>query len=518
MLAKTPPRGLFSRFRDGVARSLLYTAEYLGGGDSTQLLGFGLNGPNSSDGIEAGRAGRRLKNWNPSRVNLNTLMYSAGRTTLARARYLSRNNPYAVSAVDSFKSNLIGAGIVPTWKDERISKLFEAWRPHADSENVSDFFGFQRRVAGELFVAGECFIRRRPRYLSDGFPVPLQLQIIPAEQLPIEYNMLMANGNRVRQGVEYDKIGRRVAYHFWKVHPGDITQSQFLGQKVIVPATEILHIHDPIEAQQIRGWSRLTPTIVTLFTLDLYDDAELERKKTAALFSLFVRRPDEEGQFFADAMQKMEDKEQERDEVTLAPGSAQMLLPGEDVTVANPADVGPNYDAFQYRNLTRVCAALGLPYAGVTGDHSRANYSSQRSAILEMQRRFEAVQSSVMVHQLCRPIEAWFLQAALLAAAVSLPQDGSPEILGSFERAGWIPPRWDWVDPLKDIQAEAEAVNNGFKARSQVIREFGEDPVATDMAAAEDKKRQDKLGLKFAATEPKLPPQQGEPAKQKAET
>jgi capsid protein len=62
-----------------------------------------------------------------------------------------------------------------------------------------------------------------------------------------------------------------------------------------VPANQVLHIFDPLEAGQIRGLSRLTPAIVTLWMLDLYDDAERERKKTAALFSVFITRPDPDG-------------------------------------------------------------------------------------------------------------------------------------------------------------------------------------------------------------------------------
>ncbi|WP_414633806.1 phage portal protein [Paracoccus marcusii] len=31
------------------------------------------------------------------------------------------------------------------------------------------------------------------------------------------------NGNRIRCGIEFDGIGRRVAYHFRRRHPGDST-------------------------------------------------------------------------------------------------------------------------------------------------------------------------------------------------------------------------------------------------------------------------------------------------------
>ncbi len=58
-----------------------------------------------------------------------------------------------------------------------------------------------------------------------------------------------------------------------------------------MPASEVIHILDPVEAGQLRGVSRFAAAVVKLFTLDLYDDAELERKKTAAMFAMFITSP-----------------------------------------------------------------------------------------------------------------------------------------------------------------------------------------------------------------------------------
>jgi capsid protein len=98
--------------------------------------------------------------------------------------------------------------------------------------------------------ASEVFVRLRPRYISDGLSIPLQLELLPSEQLPLWLTMPLSNGNWIRQGIEFDKIGRRVAYHFWRVNPGDITQAPKFGERVRVPANQILHIFDPLEAGQ----------------------------------------------------------------------------------------------------------------------------------------------------------------------------------------------------------------------------------------------------------------------------
>lgn len=460
----------------------------------------------SNSGLEAGRFARRLSGWLPSRSHINTLISSSGRTTLARARFLVRNNPYGAGAVECFAANTVGAGIVPSWvlaQERKVHKqglqdLWKRWTDEADADGVSDLYGMQRRIAREYFIAGECFLRKRPRYLKDGLSVPLQLQMLPSEMCPVEYTMPLDNGNWLRQGIEFDAIGRRVAYHFWRAHPGDMTDLPKQGQITIVPASEVLHIFDPVEAGQVRGLSRLTPAIVSLWMLDGYDDAEMERKKTAALFCSFITRLDPTGELFDKAKEDAAKAGDGNATVTLEPGGMRVLLPGEDIKSAAPADVGPNYEAFQYRQLTRICAALGLPYAGVTSDMMRANYSNTRAALLEMRRRVESFQHGVMVFQGCRPIANWWLAGAALANAIDLP--GYVDRPGDYRNINWIPPRWDWVDPLKDRQAEVIAVDAGFKARSHVIEAEGMDAAEVDARIAEDQERAKALGIIFSGT------------------
>jgi capsid protein len=89
-----------------------------------------------------------------------------------------------------------------------------------------------------------------------------------------------------------------------------------------------------------------------------------------------------------------------------------------------------------------------------------------------------------------------------------------------YQRAKWIPQRNDWVDPLKDRQAEKLAVDAGFKSRSDVIEAEGFDPEENDRRIAADKDREEQLDLIFpvvyaAATQPLAPSEQA--AKDEAE-
>jgi capsid protein len=59
---------------------------------------------------------------------------------------------------------------------------------------------------------------------------------------------------------------------------------------VRVAAAEIIHLFRPLRPGQIRGEPWLARALVKLNELDQYDDAELVRKKTAAMFAGFITR------------------------------------------------------------------------------------------------------------------------------------------------------------------------------------------------------------------------------------
>ncbi len=73
--------------------------------------------------------------------------------------------------------------------------------------------------------------------------MPLQLQMLPSEMLPLNRTRVTPGGNTIRQGIEFDAIGRRVAYHFLRRHPGDMNDPGLVGDIVRVPASEIVPHH-----------------------------------------------------------------------------------------------------------------------------------------------------------------------------------------------------------------------------------------------------------------------------------
>lgn len=463
-------------------------------------------------GFEGASEAPRLSPWVPSRLHINAFMSNEGPRLRARVRQLIANTPHGSNASETFAAYAVGTGITPAPRldsaDQRkaIKEAFNDWTDEADADGLTDFYGLQTLAARAMFDAGECFARLRPRRVEDGLSVPLQIQLLESEQLDQSFSEDLGNGSYIRQGIEFDAIGRRQAYHFFVRHPGDNDPRGFSLDRTRVPAAFVLHLFKPIRPGQIRGKPFLTAGMVKLHDYDEYDDAELNRKRGAAMNMGFIKTALGEP---ADGLPGLVDGQQAdpygNAGVVMEPSTMHVLPPGKDVTFNEPADVGPNYEAFQYRNLLALCASMGLPYHSVTGDTAKANYSSLRAALVELKRRIEQFQHETLVFQFCRPIYQGWLTAAILNGTVSLPQFARRQRV--YMRCRWIPPRWDWVDPLKDVQAEALEVANGFKPRSEVIYERGEDPEDVDAQIAADHAREAELGLDFSKA-----PQAGDPA------
>jgi capsid protein len=61
----------------------------------------------------------------------------------------------------------------------------------------------------------------------------------------------------------------------------------------------------------------------------------------------------------------------------------------------------------------------------------------------------------------------------------------------------WLPTKWDWVDPLKDANAEIAQIEAGLKSRTQAIAERGYDAERVDRDIAAECARERALGLDF---------------------
>jgi capsid protein len=100
-------------------------------------------------------------------------------------------------------------------------------------------------------------------------------------------------------------------------------------------------------------------------------------------------------------------------------------------------------------------------------------------------------------------IQSWFIDAFLeklypvwvqmsaLSGKVKVPY----EEIDRYIAPEWQPRRWDWVDPLKDVQAKIMELKNGLTTRTRICAEQGIDFEDILEEIKREKQLMDKYGV-----------------------
>lgn len=181
-------------------------------------------------------------------------------TLRRRSRLEEQSNPIASRTVDIIVSSVVGSGIKPVILDEDLAALWDDWEPEMDAEGIAvNFTGYQRLSVAEIVVAGEVLGILRPRFASDGLAVPLQVQLVPSEHLPVKDVNLPATASC---GIEFDAIGRQKTYWLYDLNP---TEARNLGKSPTlrpVPGGSVVHSYFARRGGQIRGMPMMASALL----------------------------------------------------------------------------------------------------------------------------------------------------------------------------------------------------------------------------------------------------------------
>ncbi len=446
-------------------------------------------------------------------------------TLRSRSRDLGRNNPIAVGARQTSKSNVVGTGLrvraklnhkllgiteeaAETW-ERRTETLFDLWASNklSDITLTQNFYEQQGLVFNTTFESGDTFILRRTPKKS-GSIVPLALNIVEADQCGTPD--VLKNDYYMRDGVRIDDDGAPVSYTFFTDHPGDSPTYAANGYRE-VPAfgkrsgeQMVLHVFDRLRPGQNRGIPALAPVIEILKQLDRYSEAELMKAVVSSFFTVFLKTAGDDG--LAPATPPGAYPGFGANEITMGPGTVVDIGSDEDITTAQPANTS-NFDPFFKSVVQQIGVALSIPFE-LLMMHFEASYSASRAA-LEMAAQFFKDRRTWLVRSFCAPVYEWFIASAINAGLINAP--------GFFEdpvrRAAWLGSQWIGpariiLDPLKEWKAEAEAVSLGARTIEAVIIERGGDDFeqTTAQRAREHKARAE------AKLEPEILTQEGQSA------
>ena len=432
---------------------------------------------------EAATTNRMTSDFGVSIASANAQILNSRIAAVARARTLERDNPYAWRALQLFQNNVGGdapfklemklgttdASGKFTKDKEANDKVKAAWKKAGEIENAT---------VRQDMTRDEAYWQAIVAFIRDGGVLWRSYTAFPNNDFkyafePIEVDRLdhwlnrpaVGTANEIQFGIERNRYRAPVAYHILTRHPGDVfAYSSQPRYRERVMAQDITFMQDiRTRAGQDVAMPRFSSVITGLHRLDQYDIAEMSAAITASCYAGFLVRKMQQGTEFQGDTQT----EDGQKEINVEPNVLFELDSMQDFKAWNPTHPTEAYDPFTKQNIRRAAVGMGLSYFSLSEDFTGISYASGRMSLLENRREFKKLQSHFKANMVVPHFRKW-LKYALLTGQIDLPMSRYDEICDAAE---FIATRWEWVDPLKDGQANILNIEAGLDSRDRVIAE-----------------------------------------------
>lgn len=417
-----------------------------------------------------------------------------------RSRELVRDNEYARRYMNLLKTNIVGEGFRLQVKarnsdgalDYAGNTIIEnAWKrwgrlgtPTADGR--MSWLDCQKFVVEGLARDGEVFVKiLRGNKYHDGFG----LQFLEADLIDEKKNDVLQNGNQIRMGVEIDKAHKPVAYYVLTAHPGDRYYHNSQSEKHIrVPAEEIIHIYMPTRTHQTRGEPFMVSAMSALKHMQAFREAEVIAARISASKMGILTTPGGE-EYIGD-----DTHENYMPVIDVEPGSFHQLPSGYSMEMWDPKHPSTGFGEFESAMLRGVASGLNISYAALSNDLSSVNYSSIRQGALDERDGYRSLQMFVTQH-FVEPVFRQWLMSAMDFGSIPIPANRFDKF---SDQTYFYGRGWNWVDPLREIQAAVVGLNSGVLSLSDISANYGRDAEETLSKIARDKELAEQFGLEYA--------------------
>jgi capsid protein len=361
--------------------------------------------------------------------------------------------------------------------DARLEALFDWWtRPEkCDAAGRHSLYRMIRLVEQCRTVDGDAFLLK----LNNG-----TLQAIEADRVLDPGTDV---SGRWVHGVDVDAAGRALRY---AVHRRGSLGRMELDQ--VVDARDVLACGYYDRIDQVRGISRLASAVNAY--QDIYESVEyaLAKAKVSQLFGLvtYRERADALGDIAAN------DVDSARYDVNFGSGPFHLDLDdGDKAEVLESRTPSTEFQAFMQTMIAAALKSLDIPYSFY--DESHTNYSGARQAMLQYEQSVRAKRRELQ--DLLDSITVWKLRQWVASGLIDLPADVADVRDLAWE---WVPMGLPWIDPLKEVQAEAAAVAAGLASRQQIMAARRLDFYETADQLAAEQAYLEARGVTTAATAP----------------
>lgn len=429
--------------------------------------------------FEAANISRLFADWPTWSEGPNTEVRMSLVVLRARARNLANNNDYARRFLHLLTQNVIGdSGIrmIPDARDgdkvdeDANKKIGTAWKEWCKRGNCTmdgrlSFVDLQRMLLISIARDGEG-LARHVRGVNAPNDFGYALQLLEPDFLDERYDVTAATGGKVWMGVELNAWQRPVAYWILTQHPAENFISGAGVRRRRVMARDVLHAYIMERATQVRGLPWMHTAMRGMQQLGGYTEAELVAARTAASKMGFYQSPEGDAPPVDD-----QDDDGEGGFIQEAePGVFGVLPPGYEFQQFDPQHPTSAFDAFIKATLRGVASGLDVSYNALANDLEGVNYSSLRQGALDDRDGWRCVQKWY-ADAVCQPIYEEWLTMGITTGAIDLPM----RKIANYLAPRWKARGWQWVDPLKEVNANIAAINNGLMSREDVFAAAGRD-------------------------------------------
>ena len=221
-------------------------------------------------------------------------------------------------------------------------------------------------------------------------------------------------------------------------------------------------------AGQVRGVPLLAPVLESLKQLVRFTDAELTAAVVSAMFTVFIKKPDQSDEVpFGEMLPpEVQVDTPDKTSVELAPGAFIDLNPGEDVLFADPKHPTTGFENFMNAIVKQMAAALEIP-SEVLYKQFSTSYSAARGALNEFWRT-TGMHRDWFADYFCQPVyEAWFREAVCKGRIKAPGFLVDPAVAAAYMNCTWNGPARTNLNPKDEAAAAQMRVNSGFSTAAQ---------------------------------------------------
>lgn len=395
-------------------------------------------------------------------------------------------------------------------KEWEIAGLPENFSVRKDMSRMEGY----RIIEASAFRDGSILARHWRDYPDNRYNYAIDL--LEADRLQESYMGKAPNGNTIRFSIERNQWQAPVAYWLLTRHPGDVfgTEGAYFGVgpnnwRERVDAKDIIHYNNLRDrAEQDIGFTELDASIQALHRNRQYDISLVYAAIASCCKPFWIKKEFPTGMNYTPEMlEQMMNQVQTGPYLngnpgigtgqanqnptttqrgigtrtdSLTPAQTQEFDYGQSLQQIDPKFPIEAASEFRKDNLRDAANGCGLAYQTASGDYQNLGFSASRQSELPQRDWFKIRQEHMIMNFVRKHFNEWLKSAILCGRlALDITELENYQLAATFQGR-----RWDYLNPLPDVQADILAMEANIKSPQQIQAEM-EDGLPLDTLYSE---------------------------------